>query len=123
MTEDGFSAANQFTQGWVRGGGHGGLSQRPHKTPPRCRAQPPEPWARKSMPSCGALSKGRGAGKGGAHLGVQDRVEFQPYCIITERLSREKETHGSGPRPWGTLGLLCPPRERAWSPRLVGSGS
>lgn len=33
---------------------------------------------------------------GGPHLGVQDRVEFQPHCVVTESLSTERETHSSG---------------------------
>lgn len=78
-------------------GRHGGLLEtrtKPHqdanKSPQSHRyanlCHAAEPW-------------GRGRGKD-PHLGVQDRVEFQPYRIITESLSKERETqftnHGHG---------------------------
>lgn len=86
-------------------GRHGSSSWRSHKTPPRHRDLPTEPQVCKSVPSFRALSKGRGEG---AHLGVQDRAEFQSHCIITESLRRERETHSSGTMSWRAAGLSCP---------------
>lgn len=43
-----------------------------------------------------ALEPWVGGGGEDPHLGVQDSVEFQPHCVITESLSRKRETHSSG---------------------------
>lgn len=116
---------NQFrwasTQAWPRigsqwtnlqreGGRHRGLLGAPqnptkmqrtsHRAPKYtnpCQAR--EPWVR-----------GRGEGP---HLGIQNRVEFQPHSIITESLSRKRETNSSGAISTGNIGLPCPPEERA----------
>lgn len=92
-------AHGQFVKDEQGEGRHGGFSQRPHNPPPRCRGFPQsprcaEPW-----------------GKGGAasHLGVQDRAEFQSHCVITERLSGEREHTVQGPH-----------LESIWAPRPSG---
>ena len=41
--------------------------------------------------------QGRSQAEGeGPHLGVQDRVEFQPHRVVTESLSGEREKYSSG---------------------------
>lgn len=73
-------------------GRHGGLLETPHN---------PTKMPRTSRRATGmqirakVQSSARGGGEG-PYLGVQDRVEFQPHSVITESLSRKKETHCSG---------------------------
>lgn len=95
----------QFVKDEQREGRHGGLSQKSHKPPPRCRGFPQSPWCTNP---CRAPESWR---RGGAtsHLGVQDRAEFQSHCVITERLSREREHTVQGPH-----------LESIWAPQPTG---
>ena len=90
----------------------------PQKSP-RCRELPTEPQACKSKTSGSGLSQGGGDGP---HLGVQDRVEFQPHCVVTESLSGERETHSSGAtsteRTWAAL----PTKRKSMRPQPAGPG-
>lgn len=83
----------QFVRDEQGEGRRGGLSQRSHKPPPRCRGFPQSPWC--TNPCRAAEPWGRG--RATSHLGVQDRAEFQSHCVITERLSREREHTVQGP--------------------------
>lgn len=52
------------------------------------------PWSPRSIDpgQAGELWTTGPQGQKAPHLGVQDRIEFQPHCIITESLSRERNT-------------------------------
>lgn len=107
----------QFVKDEQGEGRRGGLSQRPHKPPPRCRESPQSPWC--TDPSPAPEPWGRGGGT--SHLGVQDRAEFQSHCVIAERLSREREHTVQEPHLesiWAPL----PTGESAQEARACGVG-
>lgn len=85
--------------------------------PPRCIELPTEPQACKSKPSGSGLSQGEGKGP---HLGVQDRVEFQPHCVVTESLSGERETHSSGAMSTEHTWAALPTKGKSMRPRSAG---
>lgn len=49
----------------------------------------------------------------GPHLGVQNRVEFQPHSVITESLSKKKETHSSGVISTENIWAALPTRRKS----------
>ena len=110
MAEDGFPA-HQFVKGWAGRGEdievcHGDPTKIPKMQRTSHRATGMQIQDKRQRPESG--------GGDGPHLGVQDRVEFQPHCVVTESLSGEREKHtAQGPRPRSAPGLPCPPRERA----------
>lgn len=85
--------------------------------PPRCIELLTEPQACKSKPSGSGLSQGEGKGP---HLGVQDRVEFQPHCVVTESLSGERETHSSGAMSTEHTWAALPTKGKSMRPRPAG---
>lgn len=117
MAEDGFPA-DQFVKGWAGRGGdmevdHGDPAKPPKMQRTSHRAPDVQIRAKWQSPEQGERGEG-------PHLGVQDRVEFQPHCVVTERLSRERETHSSGATSTEGTCAPLPTKKKSMRPRPAG---
>lgn len=113
------SPADQFMKGWAGRGEDTAVCHGDPTKIPKMQRTSHGATGMQIQASSSGLSQGEGDGP---HLGVQDRVEFQPHCVVTESLSGERETHSSGAasteRTWAAL----PTKRKSMRPRPAGPG-